>query len=93
MSHIVIHTDGTREPFEMTKLIGAITNLVNSVTSGEEAGVALFRIMKNVELKLPDEVQTSELDQIILKAAEMLISSDPLYDTYRCSSIGQDRQP
>lgn len=81
MSHIVIHTDGTREPFEMTKLIGAITNLVNSVTSGEEAGVALFRIMKNVELKLPDEVQTSELDQIILKAAEMLISSDPLYDT------------
>jgi ribonucleoside-diphosphate reductase alpha chain len=61
-------------------LIAAITNLVNSVTTGEEAGVALFRIMKNVELKLPDEVNSQELDTIILKAAEMLISTDILYD-------------
>ncbi len=53
---------------------------MNEITSGEEAGVALFRIMKNVELKLPDEVTTNELDQIILKATEMLISSDTLYD-------------
>lgn len=36
--------------------------------------------MKNVELKLPDEVTTNELDNIILKATEMLISSDTLYD-------------
>jgi len=80
MSHTVIHVDGTREPFEIAKLIGAITSLVNSLTTGEEAGVAMFKIMKNVELKLPDEVNTQELDQIILKATEMLISSDPLYD-------------
>lgn len=80
MSKIVIHTDGTREPFEINKLIAAITNLVNSVTTGEEAGVAMFRIMKNVELKLPDEVSSQELDTIILKATEMLISTDILYD-------------
>ena len=80
MSKIVIHTDGTREPFEINKLIAAITNLVNSVTTGEDAGVAMFRIMKNVELKLPDEVSSQELDTIILKATEMLISTDILYD-------------
>lgn len=81
MSKIVIHTDGTRENFEINKLIAAITNLVNSVTTGEDAGVALFRIMKNVELKLPDEVSSQELDTIILKATEMLISTDILYDS------------
>jgi hypothetical protein len=37
MSKIVIHTDGTRETFEINKLIAAITNLVNSVTTGEDA--------------------------------------------------------
>lgn len=40
----------------------------------------MFKIIKNFELKLPDQVTTSEIDQLLLKSIESLISEDPDYD-------------
>jgi len=40
----------------------------------------MFKIIKNFETKLPDEVKTEEIDGLILKAIEPLITDDSIYD-------------
>lgn len=80
MSSLVIHRDGTTEPFQTEKIIRAIQDIVLDLTL-EDPFVAVFKIIKHVELKVPEQVRTQELDEIILKAIEQLITEDPVYDT------------
>ena len=40
----------------------------------------MFKIIKNFETKLPEQVKTEEIDNLILKAIEPLIAEDPVYD-------------
>lgn len=79
MSKFVVHRDGTREPFQTEKIIKAIQHIVDGLTL-EDPFVAVFKIIKNVELKIPEQVTTVELDEIVLKAIEQLITDDPMYD-------------
>src|SRR5699024_9943563 len=41
----------------------------------------VFKIMKELDLKVPERVTTEELDQLVLKAIEQLIPKHPVYDT------------
>lgn len=79
MSNIVIHRDGTAEPFQTEKIIKAIQDIVEGLHI-DDPFVAVFKIIKNVELKLPDQVRTEELDELVLKAIEPLITDDPVFD-------------
>ena len=76
---IVIHRDGTQEPFKTEKIIKAIEEVTKHVPF-EDQFIPLVKILKNFELKLPQQVKTEEIDQLLLKAIEPLITDDPLYD-------------
>lgn len=80
MTQVVIHRDGSQEPFVMEKLIAAIRKVVDSVVTGDEAEKAMVRIITHVELKVPEQVSSHELDSIVLKAIEQFISEDPIFD-------------
>jgi ribonucleoside-diphosphate reductase alpha chain len=79
MSKFVIHRDGRQEQFTTEKIIDAIKYILEWAQIGDPF-VAMFKIIKNFELKLPDQVTTSEIDQLLLKSIESLISEDPDYD-------------
>lgn len=79
MSKYVTHRDGRQEPFTTEKIIGAIKYLLDG-SSVTDPFVPMFKIIKNFELKMPDQVTTSEIDQLLLKSIEGLISDDPDYD-------------
>ncbi len=51
--------------------------------------VPMFKIIKNFELKLPERVSTSEIDNLLLKAIEGLISDDPLYDQIATAQVAK----
>ncbi len=76
---VVIHRDGTQEPFKTEKIIKAIEEVTQHVPF-EDQFIPLVKILKNFELKLPPQVKTEEIDQLLLKAIEPLITDDPLYD-------------
>lgn len=80
MTQVVIRRDGSQEPFVMEKLIAAIRKVVDSVVSGDEAEKAMVKIITHVELKVPEQVSSHELDGIVLKAIEQFISEDPIFD-------------
>ncbi len=80
MSNTVIHRDGSIEPFQTEKIIRAIQDIVDGVRL-DDPFVAVFRIIKNFELKLPDQIRTEDIDELLLKAIEPLIAEDPMYDT------------
>lgn len=40
----------------------------------------MFQIIKNFEIKLPDEATTNDIDDMLLKAIESLIPEDPDFD-------------
>jgi ribonucleoside-diphosphate reductase alpha chain len=80
MTKTVIHRDGRIEPFKTEKVIDAIREVLDDVRL-QDPFIAMFKIIKNFETKLPDEINTEEIDGLILKAIEPLIAEDPIYDT------------
>ncbi len=79
MAKVVIHRNGHTEPFKTEKVIDAIKNVLNDLQL-DDPFIAMFKIIKNFETKLPDEVKTEEIDSLILKAIEPLIPEDTIYD-------------
>lgn len=79
MSKYVIHRDGTTEFFQTEKIVKQIQMICEGLRL-EDPFIAMFKIIKNFELKLPEEAKTTEIDDLILKAIEPLITEDPIYD-------------
>jgi len=79
MSKIVTHRDGTQQAFQTEKIIEAIKTVIEPLGLADPF-VPMFKIIKNFEMKLPDQVTTDEIDRLLLKAIEGLISEDPMYD-------------
>lgn len=88
MSKIVIHRDGKQEPFQTEKIIKAIQDIIEPMKL-DDPFVAMFKIIKNFEVKLPDTVGTDEIDRLLLKAIEWLISEDPLYDRIASAQLAK----
>jgi ribonucleoside-diphosphate reductase alpha chain len=79
MAKIVIHRDGTQEIFQTEKIIQAIQQVIEPLKLSDPF-IPMFKIIKNFELKLPDQISTDEIDRLLLKAIEGLISDDAIYD-------------
>lgn len=80
MSKIVIHRDGKTEPFRTEKIIDAIKYLFDGIDITDPF-MTMFKVIKNFEIKLPDQITTEEIDGLLLKSLEWLITEDPDYDT------------
>ena len=80
MQRIVIKRDGTEEKFQMKKLINAIFALLEGMDIPDDYEI-VFRIAKELDLKIPEKVTTQELDTLVLKAIEQLIPKHYIYDT------------
>jgi ribonucleoside-diphosphate reductase alpha chain len=81
MATTVIHRDGQIENFQTEKIIEAISSVLKNIPGLSDPFVAMFKIIKNFETKLPEQVKTEEIDNLILKAIEPLIAEDPIYDS------------
>lgn len=79
MSKYVIHRDWTTELFQTEKIVKQIQTICEWLHL-DDPFIAMFKVIKNFEMKLPEEVQTREIDDLILKAIEPLITEDPVYD-------------
>lgn len=86
MSKTVIHRDGRVEIFKTEKIIDAIKYLFewNNIA---DPFMMMFKVIKNFELKLPDQVKTEEIDQLLLKSLEGLIPEDPDYDNLAVKQV------
>ncbi|MDR8391198.1 ribonucleoside-diphosphate reductase subunit alpha [Aliifodinibius sp. S!AR15-10] len=80
MKRTVIKRDGTEQNFQTQKIINAIFEIINGLEVEDDYEL-VFRIMKELDLKVPERVSTEELDQLVLKAIEQLIPKHPIYDT------------
>ena len=80
MQRTVLKRDGSREKFETQKIINAIFEILVGLEIEDNYEI-VFRIMKELDLKVPELVKTEELDQLLLKAIEQLIPQHPMYDT------------
>ncbi|USN55321.1 MAG: hypothetical protein H6765_01635 [Candidatus Peribacteria bacterium] len=69
MSKIVIHRDGSQETFQTEQIVKAIQQVIEPLKLSDPF-IPMFKIIKNFELKLPDEVTTDEIDRLLLKAIE-----------------------
>jgi ribonucleoside-diphosphate reductase alpha chain len=79
MKRTVLKRDGTREPFETQKIMNAIFEILSGMDVDDDYEI-VFRIMKELDLKIPGNVKTEEIDQLLLKAIEQLIPQHPIYD-------------
>ena len=80
MKRIVIKRNGTVEKFEMKKLINAIFSILEGLEFEDDYEI-VFKIAKELDLKIPEKVTTEELDLLVLKAIEQLIPNHYIYDT------------
>jgi ribonucleoside-diphosphate reductase alpha chain len=80
MANTVLHRDGSIENFQTEKIIQAISSVLENIPGLTDPFVAMFKIIKNFETKLPEQIKTEEIDNLILKAIEPLIAEDPIYD-------------
>lgn len=88
MSKYITHRDGSQELFQTEKIIKAIQDIIDPMKL-DDPFVPMFKIIKNFEMKLPDQVSTSEIDRLLLKSMEGLISEDPLYDRIAAAQLGK----
>lgn len=88
MSKIIVHRNGTEELFQTEKIIKAIQNIIEPLKL-DDPFVHMFKIIKHFELKLPDRISTSEIDRLLLKAMEWLISEDPTYDRIASAQLAK----
>ncbi len=79
MQRTVIKRDQSTEKFETQKIINAIFEILNGLEVEDNYEI-VFRIMKELDLKIPEQVKTEEIDQLLLKAIEQLIPDHPRYD-------------
>lgn len=80
MKRTVIKRDGSEQPFRTQKIINAIFDIIQGLKVEDDYEL-VFKIMKELDLKVPDRVTTEELDKLVLKAIEQLIPKHPVYDT------------
>ncbi len=88
MTKTVIHRDGRIEPFKTEKIIDAIKYLFegNKIL---DPFMMMFKVIKNFELKLPDQVTTEDIDHLLLKSLEGLIPEDPEYDALATKQVNK----
>jgi len=79
-NRIVVKRDGTQEKFQMKKLVDAIFALLEGLDLPDDYEI-VFKITKELDLKIPEVVTTEELDYLVLKAIEHLIPTGSTYDT------------
>lgn len=80
MKRTVIKRDGTEQSFRTQKIINAIFEIIQGLKVEDDYEL-VFKIMKELDLKVPERVTTEELDRLVLKAIEQLIPKHPVYDT------------
>ncbi|MFN3787076.1 MAG: ribonucleotide reductase N-terminal alpha domain-containing protein [Sulfurihydrogenibium azorense] len=80
MQRIVVKRDGTVEKFQMKKLVDAIFALLEGLELPDDYEI-VFKVAKELDLKIPEKVTTEELDYLVLKAIEHLIPKNYIYDT------------
>ncbi|MGC8868824.1 MAG: ribonucleotide reductase N-terminal alpha domain-containing protein [Sulfurihydrogenibium sp.] len=80
MQRIVIKRDGSVERFQMKKLVDAIFALLEGLDLPDDYEI-VFKVAKELDLKIPEKVTTEELDYLVLKAIEHLIPKNFIYDT------------
>src|SRR5690625_5428619 len=85
MQRTVIKRDGSKEKFETQKIINAIFEILVGLDVEDDYEI-VFRIMKELDLKIPKEVKTEEIDQLLLKAIEQLIPQHPDRKSTRLNS-------
>jgi ribonucleoside-diphosphate reductase alpha chain len=88
MAKTVIHRDGRIEPFKTEKIIDAIRYLFEG-NKIMDPFMMMFKVIKNFELKLPDQVSTEEIDHLLLKSLEGLIPEDPEYDALATKQVNK----
>jgi len=86
MQRIVVKRDGTEEKFQMKKLINAIFALLEGMDIPDDYEI-VFKIAKELDLKIPERVTTQELDTLVLKAIEQLIPKHYIYDTLAAKQL------
>ncbi|ACN98635.1 ribonucleoside-diphosphate reductase subunit alpha (Ribonucleotide reductase) [Sulfurihydrogenibium azorense Az-Fu1] len=80
MQRIVVKRDGSVEKFQMKKLVDAIFALLEGLELPDDYEI-VFKVAKELDLKIPEKVTTEELDYLVLKAIEHLIPKNYIYDT------------
>ena len=80
MEKSVIKRDGTKERFQTKKIVNAIFSILEGFELNDDYEI-VYKILKELELKIPEEITTEELDILVLKAIEMLIPNHYIYDT------------
>jgi len=86
MQRIVVKRDGTEEKFQMKKLINAIFALLDGLDIPDDYEI-VFKVAKELDLKIPERVTTQELDTLVLKAIEQLIPKHYIYDTLAAKQL------
>jgi len=79
MNRIVVKRDGAEEKFQTRKIVNAVFWLLEGLDVKDDYDL-VYRIMKEVDLKVPERVTTEELDYLVLKAIEQLIPRNTIYD-------------
>ncbi len=79
IQRVVIKRDGTQEKFQMKKLVDAIFALLEGLDLPDDYEI-VFKVAKELDLKIPEKVTTEELDYLVLKAIEHLIPKNYIYD-------------
>lgn len=80
MQRIVIKRDGREERFRTQEIINAIFEIIKGMEVEDDYEL-VFKIIKELNLKVPEQVTTEELDTLVLKAIEHLIPKHPVFDT------------
>src|SRR5690625_7520274 len=88
MQRTVIKRDGSKEKFETQKIINAIFEILVGLDVADDYEI-VFRIMKELDLKIPKEVKTEEIDELLLQAIEQLIPQHPRYDRLATRQLSQ----
>src|SRR5690625_2503086 len=79
MQRTVIKKESSKEKFITQKIINDIFEILVGLDVEDDYEI-VFRIMKELDLKIPKEVKIEEIDQLLLKAIEQLIPQHPRYD-------------
>ncbi|MEZ0324186.1 MAG: ribonucleoside-diphosphate reductase subunit alpha [Hydrogenothermaceae bacterium] len=80
VERVVIKRDGSVEKFQMKKLIDAIFALLDGLDLPDDYEI-VFKVAKELDLKIPERTTTEDLDYLVLKAIEHLIPKNYIYDT------------
>jgi ribonucleoside-diphosphate reductase alpha chain len=80
MERTVVKRDRNVERFRTQKIINAIFEIIKGMDVEDDYEL-VFKIIKELDLKVPERVTTEELDVLVLKAIEHLIPKHPVYDT------------